>query len=196
MKHLSTAFLGGILLLTTPVLGDEPQTASKRESAESVESETTRYIVQGSSLELARQWVEEVGGTITHELGVIRAVGAELTAEQVAKGEEAEDIRLFEDRKVETETALDDDSDDSDDSDSDSDSDSDRRSNWDSDSDSDSDSNSHSDRDSRSDSRGANARSDRPLSRWELDNLYNRDYGSRDTVYPTIVRAAALHRVG
>ena len=41
------------------------------------------YIVQGSDLGATRQAVEKVGGTVTHELGIIRAVGADLTARQV-----------------------------------------------------------------------------------------------------------------
>ena len=41
------------------------------------------YIVQGESLESVASLVKRQGGEITHELGVIRAVAAELTAVQV-----------------------------------------------------------------------------------------------------------------
>ena len=41
------------------------------------------YIVQGESLAAVKQLVEEEGGEITHELGVIRAVAAMLTTAEV-----------------------------------------------------------------------------------------------------------------
>ena len=42
----------------------------------------TVYIVQGQDMDSVTAAVRAVGGTITHELGVINAVGAELTAAQ------------------------------------------------------------------------------------------------------------------
>ena len=43
-------------------------------------SEVESFIVQGDSLQAVASAVESVVGTVTHELGIIRAVAAELTA--------------------------------------------------------------------------------------------------------------------
>ncbi|MGB5623750.1 MAG: hypothetical protein WBN65_14755, partial [Gammaproteobacteria bacterium] len=43
------------------------------------------YIVQGTSLSAVKSLVAEQGGEITHELGVIRAVAADLTPDQAAR---------------------------------------------------------------------------------------------------------------
>ncbi|MGB5389859.1 MAG: hypothetical protein WBP10_06740, partial [Thermoanaerobaculia bacterium] len=53
------------------LLADSPSTAG-------------RYIVQGSNLDAARSAVEQVGGQATHELEIIGAVAATLSATQVA----------------------------------------------------------------------------------------------------------------
>ncbi len=63
---------------------------------------TTRLIVQGQSVEAVRQLVREVGGTVTHELGIIKAVGAELTARQIEILETSGTVRLFADRSLDT----------------------------------------------------------------------------------------------
>ena len=47
------------------------------------EDPTTSVIVQAADLETAAEAVRSAGGEITHELGVIRAVGAVLTKSQV-----------------------------------------------------------------------------------------------------------------
>ena len=41
------------------------------------------YIVQADSVETAKALVESVGGVVTHELGIIRAAGADLSATQL-----------------------------------------------------------------------------------------------------------------
>lgn len=58
-----------ITLLFSLVFAVGPATAATRSS----------YIVQGPSAETAAQWVTQVGGTITSQLGIIHAVGAQLT---------------------------------------------------------------------------------------------------------------------
>ena len=50
----------------------------------SVVDQPASYIVQGDSLESVAAIVQSVGGDITHELGVIRAVGATLTAAEAS----------------------------------------------------------------------------------------------------------------
>jgi len=60
------------------------------------------YIVQAADLASARAAVESVGGRITHELGIIRAVGADLTAEQQSTLRSLKVVRLYDDRRVET----------------------------------------------------------------------------------------------
>ena len=63
----------------------------------------SHYIVQSLSLADAQSAVSAVGGTITHELGIIRAVGASLSPAQVARLESRGDIRaVFRDRRVST----------------------------------------------------------------------------------------------
>lgn len=64
---------------------------------------TESYIVQGADLATARAAVAAVGGEITHELGIIHAVGARLSAEQSEALRAATSVRrLYENRGVET----------------------------------------------------------------------------------------------
>ena len=60
--------------------------SSEREAAVS-------YIVQGRDLAGVRAAVEAVGGEITHELGIIKAVGTELTERQVEALREMPNVR-------------------------------------------------------------------------------------------------------
>jgi hypothetical protein len=60
-------------------------------NATSVVGQPASYIVQGKSADSVAAIVQSVGGDITHELGVIRAVGATLTPAQ------AEALRLHSD---------------------------------------------------------------------------------------------------
>ena len=60
-------------------------------------------IVQGSDLETVKLQILEVGGTVTHELGIIRAVGARLTTgqqEQLLEMDSA--LRIYADAAVQT----------------------------------------------------------------------------------------------
>ena len=47
------------------------------------QAETQSMIVQGHDLATVRSAVEAVGGEITHELGIINAVGAKIDAAQI-----------------------------------------------------------------------------------------------------------------
>jgi len=58
-----------------------------------VDEPTASYIVQGASLEEVTAVVSAAGGVITHELGVISAVAAELTARQVEDLRRHRDVR-------------------------------------------------------------------------------------------------------
>jgi len=49
---------------------------------DSAQVTSASVIVQGADMASAAQAVRQVGGEVTHELGIINAVGAELTAEQ------------------------------------------------------------------------------------------------------------------
>lgn len=61
------------------------------------------YIVQGADLSSAKAAVLQAGGQVTHELGVIRAVGAQLTPQQLdALRAAAPELRIRADRPVAT----------------------------------------------------------------------------------------------
>lgn len=63
---------------------------------------TVGVIVQGSDIATAAASVHSVGGTVTHELGIINAVGAQLTAAQLAALQGLNGIsRIYENRRVE-----------------------------------------------------------------------------------------------
>ncbi len=67
------------------------------------EPETVTVIVQAADLETAIEHVTEVGGKITHELKIIRAVACELTQEQRDALEKIDGVRLHENRTVQLE---------------------------------------------------------------------------------------------
>ena len=95
-KYLNIRSIAGLALgvgllsaVVLPRLSGEPPTAS--------------YIVQGASLAEVRSAVEALGGEITHELGVIRAVGARLTPAQHQALRRSEAVRrLYDNGRVET----------------------------------------------------------------------------------------------
>lgn len=59
------------------------------------------YIVQASSVDAAAEAVRSVGGTVTHEIGVIQAVGATLLPPQVELLKRRSDVhRVFLDAAV------------------------------------------------------------------------------------------------
>ena len=59
-----------------------PRGASQAHRSAPSRVQTASYIVQAQSLAAARTSVQKVGGTITHELGIIHAVAAQLTVAQ------------------------------------------------------------------------------------------------------------------
>ena len=64
---------------------------------------TNSYIVQGADVPQIKALVVEHGGEITHELGVIRAVAADLTVDQVADLRRHDDVRrVYDNAAVET----------------------------------------------------------------------------------------------
>ncbi len=66
-----------------------------------------RFIVQASSVDAAEEAVRQVGGTVTHELSLINAVGAELTATEREAVASADGVRrVYADRTVKTDTVL------------------------------------------------------------------------------------------
>lgn len=77
----------------------EPEAVSER--VDDAGSEVAAYIVQSVSTEEAAQAVREAGGQVTHELSVIRAVGAELDNVQLAQlREDHAGLRIYADRPV------------------------------------------------------------------------------------------------
>ncbi len=81
----------------------EPETVAEPETAEPTADtgEASPFIVQGTDLAAVAAAVKEVGATVTHELKIIRAVGARLTAAQRAALEKHPAVtRIYEDRKV------------------------------------------------------------------------------------------------
>ncbi len=68
----------------------------------SVEEPTQSMIVRGTDMESVKELVLQVGGTVTHELRIINAVGARLTAAQQAELLELNpDLRLHQDSVIE-----------------------------------------------------------------------------------------------
>ena len=61
---------------------------------------TTSYIVQADSILIAKNAVMAVDGEITHELGIINAVGALLSAEQVGELSRNSRLRIQRDRSA------------------------------------------------------------------------------------------------
>ena len=87
-KRLGLAGLGLVsAAVVMAMAGSEPEQA---------------HIVQGQDLAAARAAVIAAGGDITHELGIIRAVGAELSATEVESLRAENSVRIYEDRRVET----------------------------------------------------------------------------------------------
>lgn len=63
------------------------------------------YIVQGKSVERVSELIAEVGGEVTHELEIIRAVGARLTdGQRDTLAEHPEITRIWRDRQAEVQS--------------------------------------------------------------------------------------------
>jgi serine protease AprX len=74
-----------------------PQQASAAPSAQA-----SSYIVQAASVDAARAAVNAAGGTVTHELGIIDAVSAELTTQQIQALKTISGVQAFADVPVKT----------------------------------------------------------------------------------------------
>jgi len=92
---LGLALLALILLPTAPVRSEE------RPEVESL-------IIKAATVEQAAEWVEQVGGVVTHELGIINAVAADVTADQRARLEALEGaVRMYGNRTATLDAKLD-----------------------------------------------------------------------------------------
>ncbi len=92
------ALIGAVLLL---LFG--PGALFAAEDEETVAA----YIVKSTSSERAAELVVEVGGKVTHELKIIRSVGARLTdVQRDTLAEHPEIKRIWEDREAEVQSAV------------------------------------------------------------------------------------------
>ena len=82
----------------TPAADPKEKKAAKA-AAEPVEN----FIVQASSMDVALKSVEGVGGKITHRLGIIDAVAADLTKKQIKQLTEIGGVKLHANRRVQVE---------------------------------------------------------------------------------------------
>jgi serine protease AprX len=89
----------GIAIATAVLCHDSPSSEPSVENS-STSITSARYIVQADSLEIARQAVEALGADITHELGIINAVGVTLSPEQFGELSKDSRLRIEEDRKA------------------------------------------------------------------------------------------------
>ncbi|MDH3552236.1 MAG: hypothetical protein OER22_06435, partial [Gammaproteobacteria bacterium] len=98
------AFAAGcVLALVFAACANEPVLMETTQPNVVVEQAATGYIVQSSSAEAAAEAVQAVGGEVTHQLGIIRAVGATLLPTQVEMLKRRSDVRrVFEDATVTT----------------------------------------------------------------------------------------------
>ena len=70
-------------------------------------AQTASYIVQAESLEAAAQVVTSVGGTVTHQLGIIDAVAARFTPQQLENlARQPNSVRIFEDATARSATTV------------------------------------------------------------------------------------------
>ena len=106
MNRLRALMAGLILpvLCAACVMQPVPHSAASLATIDVADQEVdARYIVQARDVAKAAEAVESVGGRVTHELAIIRAVGAELTTTQAALLREHVDIiSVFEDGIVKT----------------------------------------------------------------------------------------------
>lgn len=93
-----------LLTLGATACSVQPGMQEARQSA-AVEIATS-FIVQAESADIAAQAVREAGGLVTHELSIIRAVGARLTSQQRRQLEQHDVVRrVYEDGAVTTSSA-------------------------------------------------------------------------------------------
>ena len=93
MTRIRAFWAGCVLALLCGACAHEPQPTATSTPSLSAEQVTSGYIIQAASTEIAAAAVEAVGGEVTHELGIIQAVGATLRPEQVETLERRSDVR-------------------------------------------------------------------------------------------------------
>ena len=91
-RQLTMAFLLSATLLVLIACASTPPAQEQQAS----------YIVQGKDLTTVTNAVRSVGGEITHELGIIRAVGAELTPSQVERLRAMDGLSIHDNSTIET----------------------------------------------------------------------------------------------
>ena len=79
---------GGVVILQLQLLEPVVATTSARKADAS-------YIIQGPSFAAAKTAVTAVGGTLQHELGIIKAVSAALTSEQYTQLQQRPGLRVY-----------------------------------------------------------------------------------------------------
>ncbi len=105
MKRTPPAQTLPLILIALVLIGTSCATLDEPSAVAEPAAEST--IVQGPTFEAARDAVLAVGGTVTHELGIIRSVGATLTQDQRARIATAHpEIRMQADRVVKVQSEL------------------------------------------------------------------------------------------
>ncbi len=98
LRGVAVASLGFLVWLAC---SGAPQPSSGPVEEQPASPKVGSFIVQGTDLATVLEAVRKVGGEVTHELALIRAVGARLTASQRTELEGLEGItRIYEDRAV------------------------------------------------------------------------------------------------
>lgn len=92
------SFVAGIGYFSS-ISASVEETESHAESPKAA-STSARYLIQAESLEIAKQAVEAIGGDVTHELGIINAVGATLSSEQLSHLNKDTRLHIEADRKA------------------------------------------------------------------------------------------------
>ena len=82
-------------------------TTQRQDTVINADGPLVSYIVQAASLDHALRVATDVGGEITHELGIINAVGANLTPSQVEILRQTEGIKVLENNRVKVSSVTD-----------------------------------------------------------------------------------------
>ena len=103
LTKLRAVATGCVIALFCAACAHEPVITTPANVALSDHQPAVGYIVQSTSVEAAAAAVGDVGGEVTHELGIIRAVGAKLLPVQADALRSRDDVRrVFEDAPVKT----------------------------------------------------------------------------------------------
>ncbi|HTB68197.1 MAG TPA: S8 family peptidase [Steroidobacteraceae bacterium] len=94
------------LTFATLLTGLVATTAAAAAPAPNSASAAPRYLVQAATVALARQDVQQVGGSVERDLQVVHAVSAYLDDSQAAQLRARSDVRIFKDRSIRTDGLL------------------------------------------------------------------------------------------